>query len=136
LDAALAAATDSLAAARQLAGTPDANSLVDTLILSGRIHILRNENQAAQRSLNEALELSRELKYSDGEAQSLAQIAVTHFELGKHAEAETFNNQALQIWQEHPNPRGQAAAQTTQGEIYMVLDRVAESDAELKSADA
>jgi len=137
LDAALAAATDSLTVARQLAGTPDANLLVDTLILAGRIHRLRNENQNAQRSLNQALELSRELNYRDGEAQSLAQIAVALFELGQHSEAEKFNNQALQIWQEqHQNKRGAAEAQTTQGEIYIVLDRLPEADAVLKSADA
>jgi len=135
-DAALAAATDSLAVARQLAGTPDATSLVDTLTLSGRIHILRNENQIALQFLNEALELSRELKYLDGEAQSLAKIADAYFELGDNVNAETFNNQALQIWQAHPNQRAEAQAQTTQGVIYIVTDRVAEADAVLKSAEA
>jgi tetratricopeptide (TPR) repeat protein len=80
--------------------------------------------------------LSRELNYRDGEAQSLAQIAVANFELGKHSEAETFNNQALEIWQQHENRRGQARALTTQGEIYMVLDRVAEAGASLKNAEA
>jgi len=135
LDAALAAVTDSLAVARQLAGTSDATSLVDTFILTGRINRLRNDNQNAQRFLNQALVLSRELNYRDGEAQSLAELAVSLFELGKHAEAKQSNNQALQIWQEHENKRGAAEAQTTQGEIYIVLDQTAEADAALKSAD-
>jgi CHAT domain-containing protein len=135
-DAAFAAVNRSLVTARQIASDGEASLLVDTLILSGVTYNRHSESQKALGPLAEALKLSSGLKYSDGEAQSRAQIAVAKYELGKHLEAEQINKQALQIWQEHPNKRGEAGAQTTQGEIYMVLDRVAESDAALKSAEA
>jgi CHAT domain-containing protein/Flp pilus assembly protein TadD len=136
LDAALVAANESLKIARQFAGTPDANLLADTLIITGRSYIRRNENQNALRQLNEALVLCQQLKYSEGEAQTYAQIGVANFELGKNSDAEKTLVQAIQIWQEHPDKRGEAHARTTQGEVYIVLDRPEESNAALKSAEA
>ncbi len=136
LDATLEAATESLQTARHFAGTNNATLLVDTLILSGRSHIRRNENRTALGQLNEALELSRDLGYSDGQAQSLAQIAVAYFELGKHDEAEEKNNDALQILKQHQNKWVEARALTTQGEILTVRDRVEEAVLALKSAES
>src|SRR5688572_4693664 len=49
LDSALSAATASLDVARHFAGTSDAPLLVDTLVLSGRSYIRRNEIQNALR---------------------------------------------------------------------------------------
>jgi len=135
LDSALEAASASLDVARQFAETSDPPLLVDTLVLSGRTYIRRNDNQNALRQLDQALALSRTLKYAGGEAQSLAQIAVAQFELGKHDEAAQTNSQALLIWQQHQNKRGEAQALTTQGEIYMLLDRDEESTQVLKSAE-
>lgn len=133
-DAALSTVTGSLTAARQLAAN-ERSLLVDTQVIAGTIYIRRNEIQQAFHQLNDALELSRELKYRDGEAKSLAQMAVAYLELGKHREALSFNNQAFEIWREQENKRGTAQGLTTQGEIYMILDQIAESDAMLKSAE-
>lgn len=135
LQIALDNATESLELARQVSGSGNAALLVETLILLGRVHIHRSENETALRYLNEALQLSRDLNYRDGEANSLARIGVAFFELGKHAEAEQNNNQALQIWQQHPNKRGEAQARTTQGEISMVRDQLENSTAALKTAE-
>ena len=136
LNAALNAATESLQIARQFAGTNNANLLVDTLILSGRSNIRRNENQTALVQLNEALTLSNDLGYGDGQTQSLAQIAVAYFELSEHKEAEANNNRALQLLQQHQNRPIEARALTTQGEILMNRDRVAEATAVLKTAES
>lgn len=136
LDLAQSAATESLGIARQFAGTANASLLADTLILSGRSNILRNQNPTALVQLQEALELSNQLNYKNGEARSLAQIAVAHFELGEHATAEAKNNLALQILQQHQNQRVEARALTTQGEIYMVQDRIADSATVLEQAEA
>lgn len=136
LDAALEAVTESLRTARHFAGTTDATLLVDTLILSGRSHIRRAENQTALLRLEEALQLSLDLGNSDGQAQSLAQIAVAYFELSKHKKAAEKNNEALQLLQQHQNKRVEARALTTQGEILMVRDRIEESTSALKSAEA
>jgi CHAT domain-containing protein/uncharacterized protein HemY len=136
LDSAVTSALASLEVARQFAGTTDATLLVDTLTLSGRSHIRRNEIEKAQHELNEALQLSRSLKYNAGEAESLAQIAVAQFELGRHSEAEQTNNQAIQIWQQLKNQRGEAQALSTQGIVYLVLDQVEQATATLKNAEA
>ena len=136
LDAAVAAANASLKIARQFAGTPEATLLADTLILSGRSYIRRNENPNALNLLNEALQLCQDLKYSNGEAQAYAQIGVAHFELNQNSEAEKALTQALQIWQDHPNKRGEAHALTTLGEIYIVTDRPEQAHGALKSGEA
>jgi CHAT domain-containing protein len=136
LDAGLAAATQCVNIATTFAGTNDAALLVEALILLGRTHIRRNENHEALRPLDRALALSKELSFSEGEAQSLYQIAVVNFELGKHLEAEKANDQALQIWKEHSNQRGEAQARSVQGIIYLVLDRNEEAATALKSAEA
>ena len=136
LDSAINAATASLGVARNFAGTSDATLLVDTLNLSGRSYIRRNEIQNSLRDLNQALELSRGLKYAEGEAESLAQIAIAQFELGKHSEADKTNKQALQIYQQYQNKRREAQALSTQGVIYIVLDEVEQATATLKEAEA
>lgn len=136
LDSALTAAMVSLDVARHFAGTSDATLLVDTLVLSGRSYIRRNEIQNALRDLSQALELSRALKYTEGEAESFAQIAIAQFELGKHSDADQTNNKALQIYQQHQNKRGEALALSTQGIIYIVLDQVEQATATLKNAEA
>ena len=136
LDAGLAAANQSVNLATPFAGTNDATLLVEALILLGRTRLRRNENHEALGPLNRALTLSKELSYSAGEAQSLAQIAVVEFELGKHLEAEKANDEALQIWKDHPNKRGEAEARSVQGVIFIVFDRYEEAAAALKSAEA
>ena len=135
LDPALAAANESLMIARQFAGTQNANLLVDTLIVKGRSHIRRNENSNALGPLTEALSLSRELNYRDGEAQALLQIAIARYELGGLEETEKALNEALQIWLQHPNKRGEAQARNIQGVLYIVLDRPEEATAALKSSE-
>jgi len=135
-DSALAVANESLKTARQFAGTENASLLVDTLVVSGRTYIRRSEYEEAMRQLNEARELSGQLKYRDGEAQSLFQIAVAQFELGEFPKTEEAINSALQIWREHPNQRGEAQARTTLGELYIVLDRPENATAELKNSEA
>ncbi len=135
LDEALGTATESVNIATSFTGANHANLLVDTLIVLGRVYIRRNDSQSALGEFSKALELSRDLQYADGEAQSLAHIAVANFEIGKHEEAENANSQAMQIWREHPNKRSEALAHTTQGEIFMVLDRAEEATAELKTGE-
>ncbi|HKR13957.1 MAG TPA: CHAT domain-containing protein [Pyrinomonadaceae bacterium] len=136
MDFAQDAANESLAIARKFAGAEHATLLADTLILSGRSAIRRHDSRAAMSPLEEALELSNQLNYKDGEAQSLAQIAVAYFELGEHEQAEEKNNLALQILQQYANKPLEARTLTTQGEIYMVRDRVAESAAVLEQAES
>ena len=136
LDAAQAVANESLKIARQFAGTENANLLVDTLILCSRVGIRRSDYETAQHVLNEARELSGELKYRDGEAQTQLQIGILQYELGESPKSEEALNSALQIWQEQPNKRGEAQARTTLGEVYIVLDRPENAIAELKNAEA
>jgi len=136
LDSALAVVNESLKIARQFAGTENANLLVDTLVVFGRTYIRRSENNNALSPLNEARELSRELKYSEGEAQSLLQIAIAYFELNKYQKADEPINSALQIWKEHPNQRGEAEAHHILGLLYLVGDEPPKAIAELKNSEA
>ena len=136
LDSAFAVANESLKIARRFAGTENANLLVDTLIVSGRTYIKRTDYVNAMRPLTEALQLSRDLKYSDGEAQSLRQIAEVQYELGEPSKAEEALNSGLKIWLEHPNKRGEAQTRNILGELYIVTDRPENATAELKNAEA
>ncbi len=136
LDLAYQAANDSLAIARQFAGTNNAALLADTLILAGRSHIRRGENETALPLLEDALDLSDRFGYYDGKAQSLAQIAVANYELSKHGEAEAKNNEALDVLRQQPNTRVEAQILTTQGEIFIVVDRLQAAGEALTRAEA
>src|SRR5690242_7319920 len=73
MNAAAQEAKNSLDLAEQLAGTANASLLADTLILSGRVHIRRNEIPPALEQLQRALQLSLDLHDRDAEAQARSQ---------------------------------------------------------------
>ena len=123
--------------AEQLAGSANASLLVDTLVLSARVHIRRNEIPAAMAQLERAVQLSRDLHYRDGEACALSQLASAHMEADERDKAADLTNDALTIWQELPNKPLEAEALIRKGEIYMIAsDRAAEVTAVLQQAEA
>jgi CHAT domain-containing protein len=136
LEAALTESQAALELARQLPTTTNASLLVDTLTLCARVHIRRGESQDALPLLNEALQLSRNLGYRRGEAETHTQFGSAYYELHRRSEAENSNNQALQIWQELRDHQGEARVLSSQGELYMIQDRPGEANAALQNAES
>ena len=134
-DSAAQEVQNSLQLAEQFAGSPHESVLVDTLTLSGRVHIRRNEISPAVDNLERALQLSRALQYRDGEAQALSQRAYAYLESDERDKAEELDNQALAIWRDLPNKPAEALALIRQGEIYMVDERADEATAALRQAE-
>lgn len=134
-DSALTQSQESLSTARSVAGSGDARLLVDTLILSARVYINRTQSSNALPLLKEALELSNNLEYRQGEAQSQAQLGVAYFDLDQRDEAAASNGQALQLSQELNDKRVEAFALMTQGYLLMLDDKPAEALVALKNAE-
>jgi CHAT domain-containing protein/Tfp pilus assembly protein PilF len=132
LKSALADATESLALARQSTNGP---LLVNTLILSARVHLYRQNNLTGVRLLNEAHMLSLRTRYRHGEAQSLAELGVAYFQQSDLSEAEKCNDEALKIWRELQDQRGEARTLTSQGEAYMLQDKAEPAASVLRSAE-
>jgi CHAT domain-containing protein len=110
--------------------------LVDTLTLSARVYIDRTESTNALPLLKDALKLSTDLGYRQGEAQSQAQLAAAYYELGRRDEAEASNDQALRLSQEVQDKRVEAFALMTQGYLLMLDDKPAETLVTLKNAES
>lgn len=128
-------AQNALDVAEQLAGTADASLLVDTLVISGRVHIRRNEIATATAQLERAVQLSRDLQYRDGEACALSQLGYAKTEADDRKAAEQLNNQALVIWQDLPNKPAEADTLIRLGDIYIAGDRADEATTALRQAE-
>ena len=132
-DAALTESQRSLEIARS---NSDQKLLVDTLTLAARVHIDRTESPIALQLANEALSHSRELGYRNAEALSRLRLAEAYFELDRRKEAAENNDQALQIFQEVQDKRGQGLALVMQGDLLMMDNQYAEASAAFKNAEA
>jgi CHAT domain-containing protein len=134
LNAALAAVRESSFLASQFKDSENQPLLADTLILSARVQLYNNSNQAALQLLDGAGEISRKVGYRRGEAQSFAESGLAYFQMSKLPEAEKSNNDALRIWRELQDQHGEAKTLTNQGETYMLMDRAAEATEVLSRA--
>jgi CHAT domain-containing protein/tetratricopeptide (TPR) repeat protein len=108
--------------------------LVDTLVLLARVHRFRQDNRTAVRLLDEANQLSRRLKYRQGEAQSLTELGATYYPLSEFPKAQSCTERALQIWRELNDKRGEATGLISLGEIQMRLGKSQEATAALEKA--
>lgn len=114
----------------------DGKLLVDTLTLAARIHIDRTESPIGKSLATEALSLSRNLGYRNGEALSHLRLAEAYFELDERDEAGRSNDQALQIFREVQDKRGEGLSLVMQGDLLMIANRYAEASAAFKNAEA
>ena len=128
-------AQNSLQLAEQFAGSVNESLLVDTLILSGRVHIRRNKIPAAVTDLERALRLSRDLHYRDGEARALSQRASAYLEADNREQAQKLDNEALAIWGEAPNQRAEAETLIREGDLFLMDDHADEATAVLRRAE-
>ena len=128
-------AQSALDVAEQLAGTANASLLVDTLVISGRVHIRRNEIPAATAQLERAVQLSRDLHYREGEACALSQLGYAKNEADDRKAAEQLNNAALAIWKDLPNKPAEADTLIRLGDIYITGDRADEATTALRQAE-
>lgn len=132
-DPALTESQRSLEIARSLSG--EGNLLVDTLTLAARVHIDRTESPTALTLAREALSRSRESGYRNGEAMSQLRIAEAYFELDERDKAAGSNNEALQIFQEVQDKRGEGLSQVMQGDLLMMDNRPADASVAFKNAE-
>ena len=132
-DSALTESQRSLEIARS---SGDGNLLVDTLTLAARVHIDRTESPIAKSLATEALSLSRDLGYRNGEALSHLRLAEAYFELDKRDDAAGSNDQALQIFREVQDKRGEGLSLVMQGDLLMMDNQYAEASAAFKNAEA
>jgi CHAT domain-containing protein len=131
-DSALTYSKQSLETAKSLA-SPEL--LVDTLIVSARVHISRAESPSALPLLQEALALSLDRRYREGEAHSKAQLANAYFELDARDEAATINEDALKIYRELQDKQGEGHALVTHGYLLMMANKYAEASQAFKDAE-
>jgi CHAT domain-containing protein len=122
--------------AEELATSGYVPLLVDNLILNAHAQVRRNEINAAIELLNRALQLSRDSGYRKGEAGAYAWLAYANYDLGKHSEAESSNNLALEILRDNPDKPLEALVLMHQGEVLMLRDRPVEATALLKQSEA
>jgi CHAT domain-containing protein len=108
--------------------------LVDTLVLFARVHRFRQDNKIALRYLHEAEQLSRKIKYRQGEAQSLTELGATYYPLSDFPKAQSCTERALQIWRELNDKRGEATALIGLGEIHMRLGKSQAATTSLENA--
>ena len=134
-DAALTESQRSQEIARGISSS-DGNLLVDTLTLAARVHIDRTESPTALTLAGEALTRSREAGYRDGEGQSHLRFAEAYFELDRRDEAASSNDQALQIFQEVQDKRGEGLSLVMQGDLLMMANQLAEASVSFKNAEA
>lgn len=133
-DSALNEAVSSRPLAEELAPSGYTSLLVDNLILNAHAQVRRNEIDDAIGLLNRALQLSRDSGYRKGEAGAYAWLAYANYDRGKHAEAESANNLALQILRDNPDKKLEALVLMHQGEVFMLRDRPDEAKALLKQS--
>ncbi len=110
--------------------------LVDTLTLAARIYIDRTESPSALPLADDALNLSRELGYRKGEAQSQLRRSEAYFELDNREEAAASNDKALPIWHELQDKRGEGLSLVMQGDLLMMDNKYEEALVALKKAEA
>ena len=134
-DAALTESQGSLEIARSIGTSGDGQLLVDTLALAARVHISRTESPSALPLASEALVLSRELGYRNGEAQSHVRLAEAYFELDRRDEATVNNDRSLQIYQELQDKRGEALSLVMQGDLLMMDNRPAAASLAFRNAE-
>ncbi len=135
LGAARLSANEALSTARTL----DSSArplLIDSLVFSARVDIHHDENSRAINQLIEATTLSREIGYRRGEAESLTQLGLAHFQETALSEAESTNDAALRIWYELNDEHGIARTLVHQGETYMLQDKAAQSTDALRRAES
>jgi CHAT domain-containing protein len=135
LDSALTESQRSLEVARSIAGS-DGKLLVDTFTLAARVHINRTESPIAVSLAREALARSRDLGYRNGEAQSQFRLSEAYFELDHRDEAAASNDEALQIWREVHDKRGEGLSLVMQGDLLMMDNKPAEAAVAFKNAEA
>ena len=135
-DAALAESQKAQEIARSISSDGNGNLLVDTLTLSARVHIDRTESPTALTLAGEALTRSRELGYRNGEGESHLRFAEAYFELDRRDEAVSSNDQALQIFQEVQDKRGEGLSLVMQGDLLMMRNELAEASVAFKNAEA
>lgn len=135
-DTALTNSAQSLELARQLERSANGPLIVDTMALTALVHIRRQENEPALTLLNNSLALSKELGYRRGEAQSRLHRAAAYYDLSEYSLAEQNINEAVPIWQEIQDKRGEALALTAQGRVFMLQDKPEQAIASLKLSES
>ena len=135
-DSALTESQRSLEIARTINSGGEGTLLVDTLLLAARVHIDRTESPIAKSLAGEALSRSRELGYRNGEAWSHLRLAEAYFELDKRDDAAGSNDQALQVFQEVQDKRGEGLSLVMQGDLLMMANRPAEASVAFKNSEA
>ncbi len=76
-----------------------------------------------------ALQLNRELRYTEGIAISLANLAVLHRQLGRLKQAEQFYRQALALFEGCQLLEGQVSCWNGLGHLYFLTNALDESEA-------
>ncbi len=131
-DLAAASAEEALTFARRAGDGP---LLVETLISSAVAQRRSLEdNKNALRLLNEAQTLSLSLQYRRGEARSLEESSVSHFEQAELEQAVSCGEGAAQIWRDLQDRAGEARSLYYLGAPYMRLGDVHRAEAALESA--
>lgn len=130
-DAAVAAAKEALTLARQ---SGNKVLLIDILNYIASVYRTLQDNKKAALLLSEAYSLSIRLHYRQGEAQSLMETTAVDLQQAGLAKAEVHGQDALRIWEELSDKRGEARSHFYLGETFMRLGKSKEAKASLEKA--
>ncbi len=107
---------------------------VDTLLSQGRGAALQSEFEVAQKAFKEALVISQQIGYLEGECRAMGNIGNVFDEIGRHDSALVYIQSSLQLDQKLADKPGEAKSLSNLATRFWVLHQFADAIRTFKEA--